>query len=135
LVQAAPEPSESVRKKGSTLWHSYTARIVFSGLKEDQTRVGKVLSDSHQFLQHPYAEECGELEYCNPHYLVRPGASMPKLQGTASFVSASTKPSSSLNELSKNRVLQVFDRVGLGGDERSRFHNSISRRVKSDLKQ
>jgi hypothetical protein len=41
LVQAAPEPSESVRKKGSTLWHSYTARIVFSGLKKIRLELAK----------------------------------------------------------------------------------------------
>ncbi|KAH3982488.1 hypothetical protein HBI56_015260 [Parastagonospora nodorum] len=135
LIKTTPDPSESTGKKGSTLWHSYTARIVLAGLQQDRNRVGKLLSDSHQFLQHPYMEECGELEYCNPHYLVRPGASMPKLQGTTSFVSASTKPFSSLTELNKSRVLRIFDRVGLEGDERSRFHNSISPRVKSDLKQ
>ncbi|KAH7080899.1 SNF2 family N-terminal domain-containing protein [Paraphoma chrysanthemicola] len=135
LIKTTPDTSESIEKKSPTLWHSYTARIVLAGLKQDQIRVGKLLSDSHQFLQHPYVEECGELEYCNPHYLVRPGASMPKLQGTTSFVSASAKPFGSLTELNKSRVLRIFDRDGLGGDERSHFHDSISPRVKSDLKQ
>ncbi|KAH7077840.1 SNF2 family N-terminal domain-containing protein [Paraphoma chrysanthemicola] len=135
LIKATADSSESVGKKGLTLWHRSTARIVLAGPQQDRFRIGKMLSDSHQFLQHPYVEECGELEYCNPHYLVRPGASMPKLQDTISFSSSSARPVSSLTELNKSRVLQIFNRVGLECDKGSRFHNLISHRVKSDLKQ
>jgi hypothetical protein len=135
LVKSTPDPSEAVGQKDSALWHSSAARIVLTGSKEDQTRVGKLLSDAHQFLQHPYIEECEGLEYCNPHYLVRPGASMPKLQSIANFDSTSTKPSGSLTELNKSRIMQIFDRVGLGCDQGSEFYSLISPRVKSDLKQ
>jgi hypothetical protein len=135
LIKTTPVPSEYVGKKGPALWHSSTARIVLTGLQEYRSRVGRLLSDSHQFLQHPYAGECGELEYCNPHYLVRPEASMPMLQDTVSFGSASSKPSNSLTELNKSRVLRIFDDVGLGRDEGNGVHNWKMRRVKSELKQ
>jgi hypothetical protein len=135
LIKVTPNPSESVGKKGPTLWHSSTARIVLTGLQEDRSRVSRLLSDSHQFLQHPYVGECGELEYCNPHYLVRPGASIPMLQDKVSFDSAFSKPLNSLTELNKSRVLRIFDDVGLGRDENNYRHKWNIRRVKSDLKQ
>jgi hypothetical protein len=136
LIKSTPDPSESIGKKGPALWHSSTARIVLSGLQEDRSRVGRLLSDSHQFLQHPHAGECGELEYCNPHYLVRPGASMPILQDTHTFNSThSSKALDSLSELKKSRVLRIFDRVGLGCDESNSVHNWNSRRLKLELKQ
>jgi hypothetical protein len=135
LIKATPDSSASVGKKGPALWHNSTARIVLAGLQEDRSRVGRLLSDSHQFLQHPYIGECGELEYCNPHYLVRPGVSMPMLQDTVNFSSASSKFSTSLTELNKSRVLRIFDGVGLGCDEGNRGHDWNICRVKSDLKQ
>lgn len=134
LIEATPDSSGPAKVKNSTLWHSPTIRIVLNGSKEDQFRVGKLLSDSHQFLQHPYVEECAELEYCNPHYLMRPGASMPRLEGAVSFVSTAVQCLDSLSELTKSRVLRIFDRAGLGCQEESRSHDLISHRVKSHLK-
>lgn len=134
LIESTRDPSEPSSKKGLTLWHSFEARIVLAGLQPDRFRVGKLLSDSHLFLQHPYVEECGELEYCNPHYLVRPGASMPKLQAAVGFASASTKPLGSLTELNKSRVLRIFDSAGLEYRQGSRLHNFNSHRIKSGLK-
>jgi hypothetical protein len=135
LINARPNQSKFVGKKGPALWYSSTARIVLTGLQEDRSRVGRLLSDSHQFLQHPYAGECGELEYYNPHYLLRPGASMPMLQDTVNFGSASPKPLNSISELNKSRILRIFDDVGLGPDEGNRIHNFKMQRVKSELKQ
>jgi hypothetical protein len=134
LIEATPDSSGPSKAKKLTSWHSATTRIVLSGLKEDRFRVGKLLSDSHQFLQHPYVEECAELEYCNPHYLVRPGASMPKLEGAVSFASTSLNRLGSLTELNKSRVLRIFDHNGLGCQKESRFHDLISHRVKTHLK-
>jgi hypothetical protein len=135
LIESTSISSEPSRKKGATLWHSSTARIVLAGPQPDRFRVGKLLSDSHLFLQHPFVGECGELEYCNPHYLVRPGASMPKLQGVTGFGCASTKPLGSLTELNKSRILRIFDCARLGVEQGSRLHYVTSQRVKSSLKQ
>jgi hypothetical protein len=135
MIEARPSSTERLTRKGSTLWHSSTVRIVLAGPQQEKSRIGNLLSDAHQFLQHPYAEECGEFEYCNPHYLVRPGASMPKLQDADGISSASAKPLSSLTELNKSRVMRIFDGAGLEWQMANRFQNLISHRVKSDLKQ
>jgi hypothetical protein len=135
LVESKRNLSEPSTEEGSTLWRSFTARIVLTGLQPDRFRVSKLLSDSHLVLQHPYAEECGELEYCNPHYLLRPGASMPKLQNAAGFAPASVKPPGSLTELNKSRILQIFDSARHDNRQGSRLHNFTSHRLKSSLKQ
>src|SRR5690242_12666933 len=69
LTESSFIPSETSTKKTS-FWNNSTARIVVTGTQQDRLRIGKLLSDSHLFLQHPYVEECRDLEYCNPHYLV-----------------------------------------------------------------
>lgn len=137
LTVSSPIESEFSRKKTFTLSsqsHSYTARIVVIGLEEHRYRVGKVLSGSHLFLQHPYIEECGELEYRNPHYLARPGASMPKLQHATELGGAYTKPLGLLTEANKSRILRIFDSAASQVQHESRLLNFSSPRLRTDLK-
>lgn len=137
LTMSPPIESEISRKKTSTLpsqSHSYTARIVIIGLEEHRYRVGKVLSDSHLFLQHPYIEECGELEYRNPHYLARPGASAPKLQHATELGEAYAKPLGLLTEANKSRILRIFDSAASQAQHESRLLNFSSPRLRTDLK-
>lgn len=88
-----------------------TVRIVVHGLKRDGFALGNSLSDADLYLQHPTAAECGrDLEYCNPHYLVRPGSQIPQLDQLA--ISSSTPDAISsgiLSEVNKNQLMQVFD--------------------------
>jgi hypothetical protein len=70
-----------------------------------------LLSDAGLFLQQPSAAECiGDIEYCNPHYLVRPGSQMPKLDELSiSLDMQNTAMSETLDEASKNRFMRIFD--------------------------
>lgn len=53
---------------------------------KDTAKIGVILSDDGLYLQHPSPAQYGlELEYHNPHYLVRPGSEMPKLEELSLF--------------------------------------------------
>ncbi|KAI0848760.1 hypothetical protein F5Y00DRAFT_269978 [Daldinia vernicosa] len=59
----------------------YSIRIVVYGLMSNKEAAGDLLSDAGCFLQQPYATEViPGVQYDNPHYLVRPGSEMPKLE-------------------------------------------------------
>ncbi|GAB1319449.1 hypothetical protein MFIFM68171_09659 [Madurella fahalii] len=86
-------------------------RIVIYGMRGDEKVIGSKLSDASLFLQHPAAHECNDnIKYSNPHYLVRPGSEMPKLEELSLTTS---DPSSSqvdrLDDISLSRLLRIFD--------------------------
>jgi hypothetical protein len=57
----------------------YSLRIAIHGLLEDKKVIGDAFSKAELFLQHPFESEVlAGAAYDNPHYLLRPGASMPK---------------------------------------------------------
>ncbi|KAK2017313.1 hypothetical protein LZ32DRAFT_23401 [Colletotrichum eremochloae] len=60
---------------------------------------------------HPTANECDmDVEYFNPHFLVRPGSHMPRLaELEISSNNANTASSGTIDEKSKNRLMQIFD--------------------------
>jgi hypothetical protein len=134
-TESSPSSSQATRKSAPTMSHDSTARIVVSGAKQEQLRIGKTLSDSRLFLQHPYVEECGDLEYSNPHYLLRPGAAMPTLQNAAGFRTPRAATSGMLNEVSKNRIMRIFDIASLYSLQGICPQTFTSPRLKSDLKQ
>lgn len=89
----------------------YILRIVIHCLRSDKETVGDLLAENDLFLQHPYAEEVlPEVEYDNPHYLLRPGAQMARLKD----MSLENERDSSVqsgpgDEMSKSNLLWLFE--------------------------
>ena len=114
LVASQSRPSQtSGRGKTKNLGPTQecSVRIVVYGLKYEKSAVGNLLSDAGLFLQEPPAAECiRDVEYCNPHYLVRPGSQMPKLDELSiSSNVQNTAMSETLDEAGKNRFMRIFD--------------------------
>lgn len=111
-----------------------TVRISVYGVKQDRLTMGNLLSDAGLYLQHPLVEECGtDLEYCNPHFLLRPGSQMPDLAQLSISPDTPTRTSSEvLTEVNRNRFIQLFD---LANDDGIRLHFQPSCRLSSNLKQ
>ena len=114
LVASQPRPSQaSQRGKMKNLGPTQecSVRIIVYGLKCEKSAVGNLLSDASLFLQQPSAADCiREVEYCNPHYLVRPGSQMPKLDELS--ISSDVQNAAmleTLDEASKNRFMRIFD--------------------------
>ncbi|KDN66250.1 hypothetical protein CSUB01_06765 [Colletotrichum sublineola] len=87
-------------------------RIVVYGTMEESSKVGRLLSDSDLYLQHPRASECHmDAEYFNPHFLLRPGFRMPRLEelDIPSNNADTTYSSTILDETNKNRLMRIFD--------------------------
>jgi hypothetical protein len=83
--------------------------IVIYGTKENGIGIGQALDRAELFLQHPSIVE-PSVAYSNPHYLCRPGGSMPTLNACTIF-SGSVKDTKVLaeNDPLKHQVLGVFD--------------------------
>ncbi|RYP13394.1 hypothetical protein DL767_010752 [Monosporascus sp. MG133] len=113
VVSGSPLPQGKARLKSKLpqLEPIHSVRIVVTGLKHEKSAVGNVLSEAGLFLQHPSANEYdGQLEYCNPHYLLRPGGTMPDLQHFA----LDNPPREAhqfrpLSEAHKSRYMKIFD--------------------------
>ncbi|KAK9423111.1 hypothetical protein SUNI508_04405 [Seiridium unicorne] len=99
------------QSRPSTEEHS--VRVVVYGVGSEKAEVGRFLSNADLHLQHPLATECDcQAEYDNPHYLVRPGASMPHLEDLSlDEADQGTKDQADnvMEETMKSRVLHVFD--------------------------
>ncbi|KAI9708611.1 MAG: hypothetical protein M1820_003829 [Bogoriella megaspora] len=130
--------SQSRQKRGQTKMKalssqaSYSARIVMNGLKCEEVAVGSVLSDAGLYLQHPSSAECGdEVQYSNPHYLIRPGSNMPNI----AHLSLSTDAQDAaipekLDEVGQSRLMHLFD---LANNDVRPWHTP-SPRLRSALK-
>lgn len=116
-----------------TSWDA-NIRIMISGSQENRNQIGALLSDAKLFLQHPYVEECGEIGYSNPHYLLRPGAALPKLKSSPGFRQSQAAVSGSLDEVKKNRIMRVFDAAGSASSPCLLPENFLSKRLKLVLK-
>ncbi|KAF2647161.1 hypothetical protein K491DRAFT_644351 [Lophiostoma macrostomum CBS 122681] len=133
LTTTSSSRSQAPQKSTTKAFHDSVARIVITGPQQKQLEVGTLLSDSGLCFQHPYAEECGDLEYNNPHFLRRPGSVMPKLQNAPHSGIAQTATSGSLNETMKSRVMRIFD---LSNDATQGIYSQVfaSPRLKTRLK-
>lgn len=99
------------RVKKAKVESNYSVRILISGLKGDKSAIAVLLSDACLYLQHPSVNELdGRLDYCNPHYLVRPGGQLPKLEELLSDSQgeARQRPNTLDNAL-KTQFMQIFD--------------------------
>lgn len=112
LATSASQPKQTPDKKNELHQpQDPTARIILYGLKSDGRAIGNLLSDAGLFLQQPSATECDrEVEYSNPHYLVRPGSQMPKLaELSLSLDTQNAATPEILDEVNKKRFMQIFD--------------------------
>lgn len=111
-----------------------SVRIVVYGLGTEISAVGDMLSNADLYLQQPSASECErDIEYSNPHYLVRPGSKMPNLSDLSISSDTGSKITpEKLDEVNKSRLLQLFD---VANDTSIRAHFAPSPRLSSSLKE
>jgi len=118
IMQSAMDTTSTNPKKGTASRGSketpglkgVDCRILVYGSRAEGKGLGLALSDASLYLQHPYAEEVDDsLTYWNPHILVRPNGSMPKLEDLSLSPSSSTNLDQSLGDVDKCRILRIFD--------------------------
>lgn len=103
--------SKKTKVHKPSLSQECSVRIIVYGLASERFAVGNLLSGDGLYLQHPSISEYHRnVEYINPHYLLRPGAQMPNLeQLSINSDSRAEKPSDSLDEANKSRFIRIFD--------------------------
>lgn len=110
----------------------HSVRILVYGLNTEKNTIGNILSDADVYLQHPFVTEYDQgVEYHNPHYLVRPGGSMPRLEDLSldDNMPSQDQPSV-LSESTKSQIFRIFDFAdGLGAS----VHVNPSPRLRSSL--
>ncbi|KAI8630297.1 SNF2 family N-terminal domain-containing protein [Xylariaceae sp. FL1651] len=113
----------------------YSIRIVLHGLRIDKDTVGDLLSDAGFFLQHPYAAEViPGIQYDNPHYLVRPGTGMPKLEQLHLHgMNESITQTEVRDEIAKSYFIRIFETAEADGDAVTVINTSLSPRLRSTL--
>jgi hypothetical protein len=110
----------------------YSTRILVYGLISEKDAVGNLLSEADLHLQHPQVMEYDtSVEYSNPHYLVRPGGQMPKIEDLSlDSDTQEEKQPVGLSEITKGRLLRILDSAdGLGASAKV----VTSPRLRSDL--
>jgi hypothetical protein len=136
LIASPSKPSPARVKKTRIRFasHECSVRIIVYGLKSEKSAVSELLSNATLYLQHPSATECETgVEYCNPHYLVRPGCQLPVLEELSmSSNTRNTKTSEMLDEVQKGRLLRAFDSTD---DFGVASQITASQRLRSTLKQ
>ncbi|RAH68766.1 DEAD/DEAH box helicase [Aspergillus aculeatinus CBS 121060] len=88
-------------------------RIAVYGSINDKDAVGTCLSDAGMYLQHPTSAEYDpRFPYVNPHYLVRPGGEMPRIDELRiSDHEQGSQVSERLNEGVKSELFRILDTV------------------------
>lgn len=119
------------QKKTSTVIREIPVSVTVYGYLKDRKPVGSLLADTGLALQHPRDYD-HDVEYNNPHFLLRPGSRMPNIDcGPSSSVSRAVNDEV-LDECGKSRLIRVFDSAnGLGLNCRV----SPSPRLRSTLKE
>lgn len=106
-----PSPTRVRSTKTSFASRECSVRIIIHGPKSGKCAVGELLANASLYLQQPSATEREtDAEYCNPHYLVRPGGQLPALEELA--ISSETRSKGAfetLDEVEKSRLLRLFD--------------------------
>jgi hypothetical protein len=111
----------------------YSIRIVLYGVQDQKDTIGDLLSEAGFFLQHPsVAEIIPGVEYNNPHYLLRPGAEMPKLKDLDTTEDGSA-PTQLADEIRKNRFLRIFESAVGDGETVTMANTLPSPRLRSTL--
>ncbi|KAI0812102.1 SNF2 family N-terminal domain-containing protein [Xylaria sp. FL0064] len=106
-----PIPTLKRGKSKAEARSDYSLRIVVFGSREDKVSIGDFLSSSDIYLQHPLRTECSPgIKYFNPHYLVRAGGEMPKIEELS--LTSDVEEADSvrmIDEVSRSRILRIFD--------------------------
>lgn len=135
LSASASQPSQKRgREKTKDLARPQecSVHIVVYGLKRERSAISNVLSGAGLYLQQPSLAECDrDIEYSNPHYLVRPGCEMPKLESTSSDVGNEVSPAR-LDDVKTGQFMQLFD---LADNNGIRPEIKPSPRLRSSLKE
>jgi hypothetical protein len=120
LVAPNDKPGTTSGKGGRTgsIRRECQVRVVVHGFKKEEVAIGALLSDAELFFQQPSMDECGrDIEYCNPHYLLRPGAYMPTLEDLSISPQSDLTPSGeALEEAEKSKFMRIFEDAGNPGD-------------------
>lgn len=113
----------------------YSIRIVIYGLGSNKEAVGDLFSDAGCFLQQPYATEViPGVPYDNPHYLVRPGAEMPKLENLSlDTVDDNPTHTEIRGEMSKGHFLRIIESAEADGGAVTVVNTSLSPRLRTKL--
>jgi len=124
-----------IKKSGpSKAAREYRIRIVLYGLRNHKEAIGDLLSDACFFLQHPsITEVIPGVQYDNPHYLLRPGAEMPKLKHLHQHAAEDIAPAQSVDEISKSRFLRMFETTVADEGALTMVNISPSPRLRSAL--
>ncbi|KAI1079678.1 SNF2 family N-terminal domain-containing protein [Whalleya microplaca] len=120
LISESHQKPKSKKQK-AVVSKECSIRIIVYGMKGDKHNIGNLLSDAGLCFQHPSALECDEhVEYCNPHYLLRPGSQMPALENLSLTAENPRSPQSDkLDEANMARLLRIFDSAGADESEAS----------------
>ena len=95
----------NIRTGKKQLW------IILCGFEKDANEIGSVLAANDLYLQHPFQLNQSKF-YSNPHYLARPmQENRPPTSFAVSAGSESCDEVSSLHEIEKELVLQIFERA------------------------
>lgn len=110
--------AKSRNHDSTTLVEKYRLRIAVHGFRIDKESIGKLLSDAGFFLQHPSAAELlPDVEYDNPHYLLRPGANMPRMEDLSMEIDGDVPSEDRLeDEARSSNLLRIFESAALAAD-------------------
>lgn len=110
--------STSTNHTSTALVENYRLRIAVHGFQIDKEPIGKLLSDAGFFLQHPSAAELlPGVEYDNPHYLLRPGAKMPRMEDLSIEIDGEVPSKDELEyEARSSNLLRMFETAALAAN-------------------
>lgn len=113
-----PLRTKSRNHNSTTFVEKHRLRIAVHGFKIDKEPIGKLLSDADFFLQHPSAAELlPDVEYDNPHYLLRPGAKMPRIEDLSMEIDGDVPSQAELeDEARSGDLLRIFESAALAAD-------------------
>ena len=119
LMSSESRPNVGSRKQKAKPVKEYSLHIVVYGIESERSAVGSLLSGADLFFQHPSAAECPRhVRYCNPHYLLRPGSEMPKLEDLSLTTDVrSSRQLEQLDEVNMARLLRIFDCADVDGSQ------------------
>lgn len=140
LIIPASKGNQQVKSKSKNQTSTdslgeYRIRIAIHGLRRDKETIGKLLSNAGLFLQHPSAAELiPEVEYDNPHYLLRPGAEMPAMEDLSMEIDEGIPSQNELeDETGTSNLLQIFESAAAEGDPVTHLEPLPSPRLCSSL--
>lgn len=130
-----PAKSKSSKHMPIKSARKYSLRIVIHGLRRDKQTIGDLFAEADLFLQHPSVDEpLPNVEYDNPHYLLRPGAQMAKLKDMCPEgereCSVEHRPG---DDISRSHLVRLFDAAAASDGAVTVPNTTSSPRLRSAL--